>query len=132
MFKSDFMFETLMPGLFSISARMSLTPPLTISSTIAEAFLRQSIVLKISSCTNSGAFFKPASSQSRIMSYVQSLSLRLCSPFRSWNYLCLFKISKSLATISFTNPARLYWGFQPSCVLDLVGSPINKSTSVGL
>ena len=38
---------------------------------------------------------------------------------------------KSLSTISFTSPARSYFGSQPNCVLDFVGSPINKSTSVG-
>ena len=34
-------------------------------------------------------------------------------------------------TISFTKPARSYFGFQPSFVFAFVASPINSSTSVG-
>ena len=38
----------------------------------------------------------------------------------------------SLATISLTKAAKLYFGFHPNCVIAFAGSPINKSTSVGL
>ena len=38
---------------------------------------------------------------------------------------------KSASIISLTNERKSYFGSHPSLVLDLVGSPINNSTSVG-
>ncbi len=38
----------------------------------------------------------------------------------------------SFSTISLTNACKSYFGSHPNLVFDFVGSPISKSTSVGL